>query len=180
MSDILVSRRGFMQGAGAAVLAAACSGMLTGCSGGNSGSNEPSEVTLGDYKVKVTSVEVTDTQILGENGIEYVFTPKVKLTFIGSGLAGKKFKDVFSATMSGVELTLENKSDTIFSMETPVINVPQTYSPKFTTDDKAAYRTFASGEDSIVLTVSLNQQTAKYTVSYSPETKKYNVDLSTT
>lgn len=189
MSDLLVSRRNFMKGTGAVVLATACSGLLTGCSGGGSGNIDSDEAKVGDFDVKIISAETTGESVMGENGMKYVFKPTIRLTYTGAGFTVIPFSSVFSATINGEKMDLV-RDDNIYGVdfgrgegdgskrdELLKNIVSKKYYPEFKTENGAAYSAFENGTGAVVLTVTFNKQTANYTVTFDKASKKYSAKL---
>lgn len=182
MSKILLSRRGFIKGAGTAVLAVACSGMFTGCGGGGgTGSTDSTEATLVDYKVNVVDVDTSknESTLKDENGLTtatYTLTPAVKVKYTGDGFTAVPFSSVFSAYINGKELTLENKTALVTGVDVPVVDYTKTYYPIFSTDDEDAVKAFEYNIYDIELHVTFNQQTAVYLLTYA--STKFDIKLS--
>lgn len=180
MSKTLLSRRGFIKGVGTAVLAAACSGMLSGCSGSDgTSSTDSTEATLVDYKVNVVDVDTSknESTLKDENGLTtatYTLTPAVKVKYTGDGFTAVPFSSVFSAYINGKELTLENKTDLVTGVN--VLDYTKTYYPIFSTDDEDAVKAFEYNIYDIELHVTFNQQTAVYLLTYA--STKFDIKLS--
>jgi len=173
MSDLLVSRRSFMKGTGAVVLAAACSGLMTGCGGGGGETSDPNEATLDDFKVNVLGATSEKREPFGGDSTEtyYTFTPQIRVSYNGTGFTGDVYKNVFTAKVGETSMDfLDPKTaakvvaaaDFVIGDTIPVkINGKKTYEPEFTVSGADAYGAFENGED-IQLSVTLSGKTATY------------------
>lgn len=168
MKEISVTRRGFIQGTGAAALAVACSGLLTACGGSSADKNE---AVLGAVKVKVVSAS-DDVGLKRGNGSKvqnYKYMPVVRFTLTGSGSYSIPASSVFSATANGVSMSLSSGEDVKLSSEATDLLLGKsktcTCSPVFTTSNSSAAAAFEDG-GSIKLTVNIMGQSATFTSTY--------------
>lgn len=160
-----MNRRVFLKTAAAAALAVSVSGMMTGCSGGSGGGGSTPEVvkiTLGEFEVSVTKLNIWRNEEVGQPVNDYSFKPSVTIKYNGDGFTAVQFKDVFKATVGGSELKLKNGGTLIAKADIPFMG-SKTYVPEFSADGDVY--SAVNGGVNFRLKVTLQGQTAEFTIS---------------
>lgn len=138
-----ISRRSFLQGTGAAALAAGVA-LLTGCSDDSH--------ALGEYKIaaKVTSFTWDTIQTSGSATLE------VAVQGVSNGLSGKRYSDVFSASVDGTAVPLKSS---VFNLLVVVQGWKTTCTPVFEIKDETLYEKLKLGQTTLDVAVTLSGQT---------------------
>lgn len=173
-----ISRRAFMKGTGVVALSIACSGLFTGCGGESSGKYT---VNLGDFKVSITGISYGETY--SSSSSTYHFIPTVKIKLSGNRDKLKKtYKELFSASIDGTELTLKNGSEKLKLTDGYIFGIgkndEETCEPEFVIT-KEQYNSAVQNKSEIELRVmpyGSKNQVALYKINTDEEVTYYGYD----
>ena len=159
-------RRTFLKTAAAAALAVSASGALAGCSGngGGGGSTDTiaNSIKLGEFIVALNDFKYLEEGSLSDGITSYILKPSFVFKFTGTGSIQNQYKNVFSATINNLPLSLLNGSEKISTADIP-FGRTKTYVPQFSTSSNVYYG-FKHDNEPIQMTVSLQGNTALFTI----------------
>lgn len=152
-----ISRRNFMKGTGAVVLATACSGLLAGC--GSKSSSSPYTIQLSDFKISLEKFypgyDYTTSSTQG-------FSMSVFIKRIGDrDLKNEHYSGLFSAYIGSEKLSITNGSDKV-TLNKKNQTVTATPAFKVTDEQRAAWN---AGSDLTLRVTPYDDPIAVFTIS---------------
>lgn len=160
-----MNRRTFLKTTAAAAVAVSMTGLLGGCGGGSA---PLTTVSLPGFDVSLMSITVKGGVIYDDSKKETLrVNATFNLAYTGSGFTSAKFDSIFSASIAGTPISLQQGSAILAISDFP-LNKTKSCSVSFYQEAEGINTAYANGTP-VILNVKLANQTAQFTYNCNKE-----------